>query len=484
MFEEYQNKEFKYCYTMTQRLNLNQDMSVSLCHGIEVGDYIIHRKSANKRINSQWYEKEIGKILEKSYIRKNAFCERCSNYKNQRFVFDGIHVVTINTSNSCNCRCVYCSNWAALNRRRSYNPLPFIQSLVELNLLNQNCLFDWGGGEPTLNPYFEQTAEYLKNNGYRQRVNTNALLHSDYLQKLLDEGNCDVRISLDAGDKQSFYNEKGIDAYDDVCRSIIEYARGNEDKVVLKYVLNKTNSLKESIEGFLNFCKHNGIKRVVLDADLNSYSYIKYQGPLVFDEEELEAARLFMDYARQIGLHPSIGYVFTAFTDILARDYNEISISGKENYSLPETPPKHELNNRIYTAKIYPYVYASLEALVSELDNETIVFVDGIMGKMMFHELKRKTVQISRVFSSVEKLVDYLQANKNEKCVLCTVRINEVMSDINRHITLDKTDNIYCITMDPYRFFRRRKAFDCYHILSELEKRLYTKKIWEEKENL
>ncbi len=314
MFEKYQNKEFDYCYTMTQRLNLNQDMSVSLCHGIEVGDYIVDNKAANKRIDSQWYEKQIGKILERSYIGKNSFCERCSNYKNQKFVFDGIHVVTINTSNYCNCRCVYCSNWAALNRKRSYDPLPFIQSLVESNLLKQNCFFDWGGGEPTLNPYFEQTAEYLKNKGYKQRVNTNALLHSDYLQKLLDEGNCDVRISLDAGDRQSFFNEKGLNTYDDVCRNIIEYAHGNEERILLKYVLNKTNCLKESIKGFLDFCKHNGMKRIALDADLNSYSYCKYKGPLVFGEEELEGARFFMEYAHKIELYPCVGYVFTAYT--------------------------------------------------------------------------------------------------------------------------------------------------------------------------
>ncbi len=468
MLEDYTGKKFRHCYSMGQRLNFNQDGSISLCHGIEVGDYIVDRRIIGKRLNKKWFEKKIGAVVRKSYKGQNSFCENCSNYINETYSFEGLKVITINTSNQCNCKCIYCTNWAAINRNKNYDPLPYIKDLEKEGLISKHCMFDWGGGEPTLNKYFESTVIYIASKGYAQRVNTNAVTYSDFLRDAICKGYCTIRTSLDAGDIETFYNVKGFDAFGSTCQNIRKYASGNEKSICVKYVLNRANRNIKSIRGFLDFCKEIGVTDIILDADLNSYSHKYYSGPLFFTSEELKSAYYFIQYAKSLGLSPKVGYVYTANQDIVGRDYNNEDNSGTlQEYNLPMEVPKNKSNNLIMSNGLAPEAYASVEAIIANVGNSAILLEDGLLGKIMKKELVKRGVNVKGTiqFKSEDKVLarQFLSEKEiNIPIIICSIRNNTIVQKINK-VTKKyniPVDAVNIISIDPYRVFWGNKFFD------------------------
>ena len=105
-----------------------------------------------------------------------------------------------------------------------------------------------GGGEPTLNPFFEDCVNWIEKQGYFQRINTNAeentdagivsatigrdskLLGQKATEAALKEGNASLRVSIDAGTKECFHRMKGHEHYETVWDNIKQY-RKVSDKI-------------------------------------------------------------------------------------------------------------------------------------------------------------------------------------------------------------------------------------------------------------
>lgn len=463
MFDRYQNVEFNHCYTMGQRINFNWNGSISLCHGIEVGDFIIG-DIKEKTVGPEWYEKKIADILEKCRSNDDSLiCKMCSNYRSSRFEADKIKVVTINTASLCNCKCIYCGTWS-MRSNKMYDPLPYIQRFVEGGVISSDCFFDWGGGEPILNEYFERTFRYIEDKGYIQRVNTNALKFSPFLMDAMGRGKCLLRTSLDAGDQETFFYVKGSDCFATVCDNIEKYAKGNEERVTIKYVLNSANRSHSSIKGFIRFCQDIHINNIVLDADLNSYASKNYHGPLFFTEDELEAARYFVSYAHMQGIEVEIGYIYTAGTKIESRDYNSIDGKTKCKYTIPTVLPKYMDDKVTLSGQIKSKSFASLDALKKFTDRPVIIYLDGMVGNIERKMIKDHKIKIARTFKATDDLKKIkkimLIAVKNKMpIIVCSIHYEKILHLFNQAADVSvENSKLNIVMMDEYRFIDRKKS--------------------------
>lgn len=207
IIEDYVGKTIKCCTYWGNRINFNSD-NFSLCHEAEVGVYVMGKIEEFSR---ETYEKALLKHI-KDINDGNSKCIECSKCK-EHIIDNDIKYVTINTSSYCNSECIYCN--AHSGREGSgYNPIPLLNCIRDY--INPKCYFDWGGGEPTLNPFFEECIKWISENGYIQRINTNGIKFSEQTQNALREGRASLRLSLDAGSKECFSRVKGHDNYEEV----------------------------------------------------------------------------------------------------------------------------------------------------------------------------------------------------------------------------------------------------------------------------
>ena len=206
----------------------------------------------------------------------------------------------------CNCRCVYCGLWQKPSK--SYEALPAIKSLARQHVLSKDCLFSWGGGEPTILGEFEQTSQWIFDNGHFQYVHSNALRFSPVLAELLARGKAGLNVSLDSGSSAVYRDVKGVDGFDRVTTNLRKYAESaaDMDRIELKYIVFEKNNSREEVDRFLALCGLLGVRRVQLslnflevnanrvsDLTLNTAAYFLYRAMLL----NLQCAPFFLSGA-------------------------------------------------------------------------------------------------------------------------------------------------------------------------------------------
>ncbi len=162
----------------------------------------------------------------------------------------------------CNCKCVYCDLWKGGSK--GYPILPALKSLAAQGVLHKDCLFSWGGGEPSILPDFEEASLWIMRNGWQQYVHTGALRFSPAVAALLRASQGGVNISLDSGTPETYRAIKGVDGFERVVSSLERYRATCEDptRIHLKYIVfEKNNSVKE-IERFFALCRSLDIRSV------------------------------------------------------------------------------------------------------------------------------------------------------------------------------------------------------------------------------
>lgn len=386
----------KQCYAVGGRINFNYD-TVSLCHGIDIGDRIIWRYGCDGEFTPQYYKAAIKEITEKNQMEM-PLCSGCSNLIEDGKNLEKIEIITINPMCYCQNRCIYCGSFRG-EKKSLYDPLPMIQAFIEEGMVADTCLFDWGGGEPTVGNEFERIFLFLLQNGYMQRVNTNAVIISDVLKNHLDNNLVSLRISLDAGNRRAFLATKGRDKFRQVVDNIKAY-REKTENLLLKYVITNSNSDEQSIRDFVNLAVRMDIKAVCIDTDMFSYGWEGYNGFLCFTEKELKAAYLLQDLAHKNGINVQIGYVWTARdSNVPSRDFNHISkiselIESNESYALPERLSEfHRKRNAEF--RIMPIVLASIEAIYGLLsDKKVVLYGAGNNGRKLLRMLRRIRIPV------------------------------------------------------------------------------------------
>lgn len=216
-------------------------------------------------------KKTIIKDLKKGKIHKG--CIGCKDLveKEWKGKCDKIYHIHFRLSKKCNAKCIYCCDQVD-NKKPDRLFFKDLKKLVEKNKIAQNALMEFGGGEFTLHQEFDEIFRYLLDKGFRRyKVYTSCLRYSPELSEALGYGQCEVIISADAGDRETFVKMKQADTYDRFWGNLQKYVSSqkiNFTQVKSKFIIVRNlNDSKEQIDAFLKKSKDIGIKKVILDLD-------------------------------------------------------------------------------------------------------------------------------------------------------------------------------------------------------------------------
>lgn len=126
----------------------------------------------------------------------------------------------------CNNKCPYCTY--ARYGERNGNYMSFKDFLIYSKILIENGVKGFiltGGGEPTINPDFDKITNWLETNNIEYGINTNFNVLKFIKPKYL-------KISLDAYDRPSYIERRGVDKYDTVMNNIKEYLKWKKENNV------------------------------------------------------------------------------------------------------------------------------------------------------------------------------------------------------------------------------------------------------------
>ena len=240
-------------------------------HGqlLDIDDYIQSRKKYVDEFNAG--------LIPECY-------KNCKLYEVSRNSSDKVCFEIINVSNrtSCNCNCIYCDlrqkgnqdRRRELNERIPYNIRPVLTDMKNKNLIADNCTYFIDGGE--CSEYPKEELEWLLlfalNNNCRLDLLSSGIKYSTQIEKVLKVADVNLKISPDAGQKETYEKIKRVKAFDIVWKNISKYikaSKNNEKAVIeIKYVLipGINDNIKE-IEAFLNMCKKSGVKNIIIDIE-------------------------------------------------------------------------------------------------------------------------------------------------------------------------------------------------------------------------
>lgn len=194
------------------------------------------------RYNLDAPAKEVG--IEKLFLHPDKVH---SLLKREKSDFSYPISVEMTLTNTCNLRCVYCSD----NDLRSRQGKD-----AELSMGTIKALFDdlaaggtkgitlEGGGEPTLYAGFSEVVSYAKKKGLALGLITNGTVTLD--QELLKEFEW-IRVSLDASTAEEYAELKGVDCFERVISNIAHYAKHCQTVGVGYVVTNKNISQIEPL---------------------------------------------------------------------------------------------------------------------------------------------------------------------------------------------------------------------------------------------
>lgn len=239
-----------------------------------------------------------------------------------------------------------------------------------------------GGGEPTQNKFFEETVEYISKQGFRQRINTNAIEFSQKTYEALRKGNVNVRVSVDSGTKEVFYIMKGHKKYEEVWDNIRKYSSISTD-VDVKYNVCNYNSDVPELEAFLLKCRECGVRNIHIDAEFNSYQKEKNCGPFYFTEKELDAAKYLERRAKEMGFHVVIsGYAFGTRAEYV----NGELVLPKKYYD--------NIDRDVITNEVFVRTFSSVEGMLENLRayEKCVIFGAGKMGNELAEILNNNNI--------------------------------------------------------------------------------------------
>lgn len=374
ILREYEGKWLWYCEisgTNGQRINLDP-YGISFCHEHEIARPSELTISDVKSFSAEKYYEAVYKVL-REMQKEDYPCRRCSNCQKKKFTLSPINgLVTINTSLYCNNACIYCVGHFG-PKGEGYDPIPLFVPFVEHNLFGKDVLFDWGGGEPTQNPFYENAVKYLAGKGFRQRFNTNAIVFSDSTCSALENGLGIARISVDSGSREGYLRMKGTDHYEDVWGNIKKYCSVS-DNVYIKYNICNYNSNLEEIDVFLGNCRESKVKHIIISAEAKSYQPVKNAGPFYYTEKEFLAAKYLEKNAKEKGF------------DVTISEYPYASRAEYKNGKLI-LPNKYfdNIDRSIITNNIYLTTFASIRNFLQYIQSQNrriFIFGAGHYGKM------------------------------------------------------------------------------------------------------
>ncbi len=350
------------------------------------------------------YYQKTGELL-RLFQNEDFPCVHCPLCVKEEFHLNRISWVTINTSDYCNSCCIYCRTHFG-QKGNAYDPLPIIRAFDEEALFDEKCLFDWGGGEPTQNPFFAKTVEYLMNRGFYQRINTNAIEFSQATYDALKQGNANLRISIDSGSGKCFERVKGHQYYDETWENLRKYCSVSSN-IDVKYNVLNLNSDTEEIDIFLDKCKSAGVRNVHIDAEIRSYQPLKNAGPFYFTIKEFEAAHYLESRGKQLGFNIVISpYAFSS-----RAEYDGGKLALPSRYF-------DNIDHEVLSRGIMLTAYANIETFRKEIltDCQYLIVGKGIHVELVGYLLETMNVD-HIILENEDELRDCYEKGINGKVI-------------------------------------------------------------------
>lgn len=206
-------------------------------------------------------------------------------------------LVTLLLSERCNSRCISCDYWrhgrADLDLESVRRLLPSLERLrTEVVLIS--------GGEPLLNPEWEEIAALLGERGLKLWLLTSGLSlakHASRVAAVFDA----VTVSLDGADRATYAAIRGVDAFDVVCRGIRAVVAAGAP-VTVRVTLQRGNF--RQLLAFVDLGRALGVTQIsFLAVDVaNPHAFSRQEefasGLALLPEDLPELERLLMELAR------------------------------------------------------------------------------------------------------------------------------------------------------------------------------------------
>jgi pyruvate-formate lyase-activating enzyme len=169
----------------------------------------------------------------------------------------------------CNIKCSYCflqtqdpASFAA--GLKPYSLVPAIRELIECGHLAPDAIIDWGGGEPTSYPEFDELLTRLLDHGTFHYLHTNGTRFPPAVRQA--PRRVHVICSVDAGLPETYRRIKEKDYLERVWRVLEEYVRAGSP-VSLKYIVKDQNCGDADLEAFIHRAARIGARELIVDID-------------------------------------------------------------------------------------------------------------------------------------------------------------------------------------------------------------------------
>lgn len=278
--------EFKCCDALLHKLAINPD-NINFCCSPYDNKLQFVDNYDGSLLDWDDYTQKRTKYLE---MFKNGDipkpCENCSHVEEKEWSEEiGFSFLSISTRTKCSCNCFYCvqskgdeNKKRELNTKECWDVLPVLNELKNRNLILPNCLFIIGGGEPTEFPPGE--LESLLYMGLMTESNivvlTNAIIYSESIAKTISVAKSELKVSVDAGTKETFEKIKRVKAFDKVWGNLAKYVKATKDnplgRVQIKYiVVPGVNDNIEEAKAFIKKCFDIGCKHIEIAIEYGWY---------------------------------------------------------------------------------------------------------------------------------------------------------------------------------------------------------------------
>ncbi|MBE6101884.1 MAG: radical SAM protein [Selenomonas ruminantium] len=436
IIKEYEGHEVYMCQYMGGRQVNFDGEQISICHAGSIDDKPTE-VSMLCRVGLDSVEKYYESVykLFKKMEDDNFPCRRCPFCNKVEYHFSPITYVTFLTTTYCNSSCIYCaSHLGKKGHGFAYDNV--MEKFNELGLFDSGAIFDYGGGEPTQSPYFEGTVDYLTNHGFDQRINTNAIDFSPAIYKALANGKAWLRISPDSATYDVFLRVKGNSNCEVVWENIGKYAKAS-DKVVVKCNVCNYNATQNEMDAFINRCQDAGVKKIVVDAEMQSYQRTSNAGPFYYTKAVFEMAHYLYDRAKEKGFHVQVG----AYAFGCRPKYDE-----QRRLCLPDeyidNTDYETIANGIYI-EAYPTVEQMVSSIIQQPERQLVIFGYGGTGRIaekacLDKGLKPKIIDNneklwgSKILSAQKFLKNASEKSEQLLIILANIKIRDMLKQINK----------------------------------------------------
>lgn len=307
--KKYAGKELFFCPRIYEDIIFYPNIALKCCHHQVINKCPpIVSTEPNKEISFFKYLKVLEMIMDTNQTDKPE-CGTCRflkkqivpAFKHEKF----LTFFTINHFTKCNSNCVYCGIRQKTQDIR-YHLLPVIKQMVKDKMFNENCLINWGGGEPTMCSEFEEIAAFFHKNKIRQAVNSSGIIFSNTILDGLKDGSMSIQISPDSGTEETYKKIKRQNNFNKVWENIAKYAQ-YPDMLFVKYIFFSMSANENDVRKFIEKCIECKVKNIVIDCESSSVtSPVKPFGGIT--QEIVDLAILMKHLAIENGIKYEVSY--------------------------------------------------------------------------------------------------------------------------------------------------------------------------------